>query len=150
MLLFIIINKNYYHDWAPMRVSSILGNSRHLFSHSVITMKVLAPTPSLPLHRSQGTLVKSQEVKSCLLFRSSSGFSAHSEGFHCFPWLEASNSRVCVLCACSVSPQFVSSSRCYLCSFVDRSKAARPQGLGTFSFLHPGGLFPPFKGLDFL
>lgn len=149
MLLFIIINKNYYHDWAPMRVSSILGNSRHLFSHSVITMKVLAPTSSLPLHRSQGTLVKSQEVKSCLLFRSSSGFSAHSEGFHCFPWLEASSSRaVCCAHAPSVHSSFLS--RCYLCSFVDRSKAAGPQGLGTFSFLHPGGLFPPFKGLDFL
>lgn len=149
MLLFIIINKNYYHDWAPMRVSSILGNSRHLFSHSVITMKVLAPTPSLPLHRSQGTLVKSQEVKSCLLFRSSSGFSAHSEG-SLLPLVRSQQFPVCVLCACSVSPQFVSSSRCYLCSFVDRSKAARPQGLGTFSFLHPGGLFPPCKGLDFL
>lgn len=97
MLLFIIINKNYYHDWAPMRVSSILGNSTHLFYHSVITMKVLAPTPPLPLPRSQGTLVKSQEVKSCLLFRSSSGFSAHSEGFHCFPWLEASSSGLCVV-----------------------------------------------------
>lgn len=98
MLLFIIINKNYYHDWAPMRVSSILGNIKHLFSHSVVTMKVLAPTPSLPLHRSQGTLVKSQEVKSCLLFRSSNGFSAHSEGFHCFSWLEA-NSSGSVCCA---------------------------------------------------
>lgn len=91
-----------------MRVSSILGNSRHLFSHSVITMKVLAPTPSLPLHRSQGTLVKSQEVKSCLLFRSSSGFSAHSEGFHCFPWLEASSSRsVCCAHAPSVHSSFL-------------------------------------------
>lgn len=108
MLLFIIINKNYYHAWAPMRVSSILGNSRHLFSHSVITMKVLAPTPPLPLHRSQGTLVKSQEVKSCLLFRSSSGFSAHSEGFHCFPWLEASSSRsVCCAHAPSVHSSFL-------------------------------------------
>lgn len=132
-----------------MRVSCILGNIKHLFSHSVITMKVLAPTPSIPQHRSQGTLVKNQEVKSCLLFRFSGGFSAHSEGFHCFHWLEAS-SLVCVLCACSISPQFISSSRCYLCSFVDRSKAAGPQGLGKFSFLHRGGVFPPFKGLCFL
>lgn len=131
-----------------MRVSCILGNIKHLFSHLVITMKVLAPTPSLPLHRSQGTLVKNQEVKSCLLFRFSGGFSAQS-GFHCFPWLEASSSGLCVarMLHQSTVPFFESVLPVQLCvSF----KSSWTQGLGKFSFLHPRGVFPPFKGLCFL